>query len=59
MKQQPIKKKMPFNREDYYKRLDGIFGIPGQAPTPGSSLLGRIRQAVGKRKPQIPGLPKR
>ena len=55
MKQQPVKKKMPFTREDYYKQLDNILGIPGQAPVPGGSLLGRIRQAVSKRKPQIRG----
>ena len=52
MKQQPIKKKMPYTRDDYYAQLDKIMGIPGQAPVSGGSILGRIRQAVSKRKPQ-------
>jgi len=51
MKQQPVKKKMPFTREDYYKQLDDVLGMPGQTPVPGGSMLDRIRQAISKRKP--------
>jgi len=51
MKQQPVKRKMPYTRDDYYAQLDKIMGMPGQSPTPGGSILGRIRQAVAKRKP--------
>ena len=51
MKQQPVKKKMPFTREDCYKQLDDVLGMPGQTPVPGGSMLDRIRQAIIKRKP--------
>ena len=52
MKQQPIKKKMPYTRDDYYAQLKTMLGMPGQNPTQDGSILGRIRQAVSKRKPQ-------
>ncbi|KKU25774.1 MAG: hypothetical protein UX38_C0016G0003 [Microgenomates group bacterium GW2011_GWC1_46_16] len=59
MKQQPIKKKMPFTRDDYYAQLDVMLGMTGQTAGPGDSFLGRIRQAVANRRPRLPGLLKR
>jgi len=56
---QPVKKKMPWTRDDYYAQLDVMLGTPGQTAMPGGSMLGRIRQAVANRKPQLPRFPKR
>ena len=53
---EPRRKKLPFSKDDYFKQLDAMLGIPGQAPI-GGSLLSRVRQAF-KRPPQLPKLPK-
>ena len=52
MKQQPIKKKMPYTRDDYYAQLDKIMGMPGQEIAESNLLLGRIRQVMAKRNPK-------
>ena len=52
MKQQSIKKKMPYTRDDYYAQLDKIMGRTRQEIAESNSLLGRIRQVMAKRNPK-------
>ena len=49
-----MKKEMPFNKEDYFKMLDNMLGMP----TKPVSIIERLRQAAQRRRGITPKLPK-
>ena len=52
-------KKMPFDKDQYFKMLDEMMALPGQpTQTSGNPLIDRLRMAAQKRKVQLPKLPK-